>query len=266
MPPPERWLTSCSSCRAHPVHHSQHVGLDHLRRPLRVELVQPAEGPDAGVVDHHVQLPAPLDRALHQLFHLRVVGHVAGHRQPVQLGRHRIEQLCPAPGHHHPRATLVQGVGDRAPDAGRRTGDDRHGTFQPGAGTSRTGQLLLAHDFLSSGAANATLSAMETPSLADRLLAPVSWLGGQVRRLLAPLFDRIGAALLRMVAPWERLPVPAQVGIAFPTLSVLLFLFHLGPLRQPLLRAIFYGVFWSILATPAIVIATQNELRKRRKR
>jgi hypothetical protein len=107
---------------------------------------------------------------------------------------------------------------------------------------------------------------METPSLADRLLAPLSWLGGRVRRLLARMVDRIGAVLLPMVAPWERLPVPAQVGIAFPTLSVLLFLFHLGPLGQPLLRAIFYGVFWSILATPAIVVATQNELRKRHKR
>jgi hypothetical protein len=107
---------------------------------------------------------------------------------------------------------------------------------------------------------------METPSLTDRLLAPLSWLGAQVRRLLARIVDRIGAFLLPMVAPWERLPVPAQVGIAFPTLSVLLFLFHLGPLHQPMLRAIFYGVFWSILATPAIVVATRNELRKRDKR
>jgi len=107
---------------------------------------------------------------------------------------------------------------------------------------------------------------METPSLADRLLAPLSWLGGRVLRVLSPLMDRIGAVLLRTVAPWERLPVPAQIGIAFPTLSVLLFLFHLGPLRQPMLRAIFYGVFWSILATPAIVVATRNELRKRHKR
>ena len=87
-----------------------------------------------------------------------------------------------------------------------------------------------------------------------------------LRAVLRPVYDGIAAVLLRIVAPWERLPVPAQVAIAFPTLSLLLFLFHLGPLGQPLVRAIFYGVFWSILATPAIVVATQNELRKRRRR
>jgi hypothetical protein len=72
---------------------------------------------------------------------------------------------------------------------------------------------------------------------------------------------RIG---LRLIAPWERLSIPVQIVIAFPTLTVLLFLLHLGPLNQPLLRAAFYGVFWSILATPAVILATRNELQKRR--
>jgi hypothetical protein len=80
------------------------------------------------------------------------------------------------------------------------------------------------------------------------------------------MIDAIGAMLLRLIRPWERLPVPAQVAIAFPALSLLLFLFHLGPLGQPLLRAAFYGVFWSVLATPVVVVATQNELRKRDRR
>jgi len=100
---------------------------------------------------------------------------------------------------------------------------------------------------------------MHLPSFVPRI-------GGPFRSGLSRLVDRIGEALLRMMRPWERLPVPAQVAIAFPTLSVVLFLFHLGPLGQPLIRAIFYGVFWSILATPAIVVATQNELRKRDRR
>jgi hypothetical protein len=80
-------------------------------------------------------------------------------------------------------------------------------------------------------------------------------------------FERRFAAVgLRMIRPWERLPVPAQVAVAFPTWAVLLFLFHLGPLHQPPIRAAFYGVFWSILATPAVIIATRNELRKRHER
>jgi hypothetical protein len=94
----------------------------------------------------------------------------------------------------------------------------------------------------------------------------VSRIGARIRSALSRVTDRIGAVLLRLMRPWERLPVPAQVAIAFPTLSLVLFLFHLGPLGQPLIRAIFYGVFWSILATPAIVVATQNELRKRDRR
>jgi len=94
----------------------------------------------------------------------------------------------------------------------------------------------------------------------------ISRLGAALRLALTRALDPIAATLLRLAAPWERLPVPAQVAIAFPSLSVILFLFHLGPLGQPLVRAIFYGVFWSILATPAIVVATQNELRKRERR
>ena len=82
--------------------------------------------------------------------------------------------------------------------------------------------------------------------------------------LWRPIERRLAAVGLRLVAPWERLSVPVQIAIAFPTLSVLLFLLHLGPLNQPLLRAAFYGVFWSILATPAVILATRNELQKRR--
>jgi hypothetical protein len=80
-----------------------------------------------------------------------------------------------------------------------------------------------------------------------------------------PIERRLAAIGLRLVAPWERLSVPVQIAIAFPTLSVLLFLLHLGPLNQPPIRAAFYGVFWSILATPAVIIATRNELQKRHK-
>jgi hypothetical protein len=80
-----------------------------------------------------------------------------------------------------------------------------------------------------------------------------------------PIERRLAAVGLRLIAPWERLSVPVQIAIAFPTLSVVLFLLHLGPLKQPPIRAAFYGVFWSILATPAVIVATRNELRKRHK-
>jgi hypothetical protein len=43
-----------------------------------------------------------------------------------------------------------------------------------------------------------------------------------------------------------------------------LFLLHLGPLNQPPARALFYGVFWGLLASLAITLASQNEARKRR--
>jgi hypothetical protein len=87
-----------------------------------------------------------------------------------------------------------------------------------------------------------------------------------LRTALRSVDRRLARIGLRMIRPWERLPIPAQVAIAFPTWAVVLFLFHLGPLNQPPVRAVFYGVFWSLFFTPAVVLATQHELRKRRER
>ena len=91
-------------------------------------------------------------------------------------------------------------------------------------------------------------------------------MANRLKAALRRLEQRLARVGLRMIRPWERLPVGAQVAIAFPTWAVLLFLFHLGPLNQPPVRAAFYGVFWSIVFTPVGVLATQNELRKRRER
>jgi hypothetical protein len=88
----------------------------------------------------------------------------------------------------------------------------------------------------------------------------------RLRTALRSLDQRLARIGLRMIRPWERLPVGVQVAIAFPTWTILLFLFHLGPLNQPPVRAVFYGVFWSLFFTPAVVLATQHELRKRRER
>ena len=68
---------------------------------------------------------------------------------------------------------------------------------------------------------------------------------------------------MKLLLAWERLPGMVQFLLAMPVTAVLLFLLHLGPLNQPLLRAAFYGVFWAIPASAAIALASQNEARKR---
>lgn len=68
----------------------------------------------------------------------------------------------------------------------------------------------------------------------------------------------------RWLRAWENLPAQAQVLIAFPTLVVALFVVHITLLRQPVGRGLLYGVFWGVLATFAVVIATRTEAAKRR--
>jgi hypothetical protein len=65
---------------------------------------------------------------------------------------------------------------------------------------------------------------------------------------------------------WEALSPGPQIAIAFPILFVVIFLLHLGPLNQPLSRAIVYGLFWGVAATGAVVAASRNEARKRVRR
>ena len=69
----------------------------------------------------------------------------------------------------------------------------------------------------------------------------------------------------RLIERWEALEGGHQSLIAFPILAVALALIHLGPLNQPLGRAIGYGLFWAIPATAAIVSATAYERRKRQR-
>jgi hypothetical protein len=67
----------------------------------------------------------------------------------------------------------------------------------------------------------------------------------------------------RLLLAWEALNPGVQIAIAFPVLFVVLLLLHLGPLGQPASRAFFYGLFWGVLATGAVVAASRNEARKR---
>ena len=69
----------------------------------------------------------------------------------------------------------------------------------------------------------------------------------------------------RLLLRWEALPAQTQILITFPVLVVVLFFVHIGPLNQPLGRGAFYAVFWAILGTFAVVVATRTEASKRKK-
>ena len=69
---------------------------------------------------------------------------------------------------------------------------------------------------------------------------------------------------MKLLLAWESLRGPVQFLISLPVTIVVLFLFHLGPLNQPPARALLYGVFWGLLASLVITLASQNEARKRR--
>jgi hypothetical protein len=70
----------------------------------------------------------------------------------------------------------------------------------------------------------------------------------------------------KLLLRWESLEGGKQAALALPVLSVVLFLIHIGPLHQPVGRAIGYGIFWAIPATWAVVSASQHERRKRQER
>ena len=67
----------------------------------------------------------------------------------------------------------------------------------------------------------------------------------------------------RLLAAWESLPGPAQILVAYPVLTLLFFLFHFGLLGLSPTRSLFYGVFWAVPGTAAVVIATKTEAAKR---
>lgn len=67
----------------------------------------------------------------------------------------------------------------------------------------------------------------------------------------------------RLLLAWEALPGQKQIAIAFPVLFVLLFLLHITLLNQPFGRSVLYGVFWGVVATYAVVMATRTEAAKR---
>ena len=73
-----------------------------------------------------------------------------------------------------------------------------------------------------------------------------------------------GSTPPRLLAAWESLPGPAQILVAYPLLTVVFFLLHVGPFGLSPTRSLFYGVFWAVPGTAAVVIATKTEAAKRR--
>ena len=72
-----------------------------------------------------------------------------------------------------------------------------------------------------------------------------------------------GSGRRRVIERWEDLPLGLQIALVGPAAIVLLWLLHLGPLNQPMLRGFSYGVFWGVLLTIAIVGATRSERARR---
>jgi Kef-type K+ transport system membrane component KefB len=73
-----------------------------------------------------------------------------------------------------------------------------------------------------------------------------------------------GSAPPRLVLAWEGLSGPVQVVLSFPVLVVAFFLLHKGLFGLSTTRSLFYGVFWAIPGTAAVVVATKTEAAKRR--
>ena len=66
-----------------------------------------------------------------------------------------------------------------------------------------------------------------------------------------------------MVERWEALSARMQAAIGFPVLAVLMFLIHIGPFNQPLGRAIGYAIFWGVVLTALLVVASRAERARR---
>jgi hypothetical protein len=63
---------------------------------------------------------------------------------------------------------------------------------------------------------------------------------------------------------WEGIEVWQQLAISFPIFAVFTFLLNVGPFTQPLLRAVFYGLFEGAVLAGLLAVATRTERDRRR--
>jgi Sulfate permease family len=107
------------------------VDRDHRAPLAEGDLVELAgRGPGAGVVEEEINAAMPLDGAVEQGPHRRLVGDVGRGRieRPGQAGPslgHRGQRVGAAAGQHHHPALAGQGERHRRPDAAAGAGDDR---------------------------------------------------------------------------------------------------------------------------------------------
>ena len=69
-----------------------------------------------------------------------------------------------------------------------------------------------------------------------------------------------------LASRWEELHIGVQAGVAFVVSFIVLVFAHIALLNQPLGRALWYGLFWGVIATVLIVMATRAERAKRLRR
>lgn len=66
-----------------------------------------------------------------------------------------------------------------------------------------------------------------------------------------------------MIIRWEELHVGVQVAVAFVASFTVLTFVHWAFLNQPGGRSLSYGLFWGVIATAVIMIATRTERGRR---
>lgn len=84
-----------------------------------------------------------------------------------------------------------------------------------------------------------------------------------LRRAWSAFERRIAEATRPTLVRWERLPGQVQVAITYPVTAVLLFFFHVIVFNLSAARSAFYALFWAIMATAIVYIATHAEAAKR---
>lgn len=62
---------------------------------------------------------------------------------------------------------------------------------------------------------------------------------------------------------WEDLHIVVQTAIVLPVAVLVLWAAHVWLLNQPVGRGFFYGVFWGVLVTGAVVGASRSEKARR---